>query len=73
MLFNDTMHYNIAYGDLHASREDVETAARQAFHPSGLSSPLLIFSYPFLENPCAALLFPSNLNLLLTHLDCWIL
>lgn len=33
MLFNDTMHYNIAYGDLHASREDVETAARQAFHP----------------------------------------
>lgn len=29
MLFNDTIYYNIAYGRLGASREEVEEAARQ--------------------------------------------
>lgn len=28
MLFNDTMYYNIAYGNLKADRDMVETAAR---------------------------------------------
>jgi ATP-binding cassette, subfamily B, bacterial MsbA len=31
LLFDDTMHNNIAYGSRHASREDVEAAARQAY------------------------------------------
>ena len=30
VLFNDTIHYNIAYGNPDASREEVEQAARQA-------------------------------------------
>jgi hypothetical protein len=29
VLFNDTIYYNIAYGRLGASREEVETAAKQ--------------------------------------------
>lgn len=30
VLFNDTIYYNIAYGNLNASREAVEAAARAA-------------------------------------------
>lgn len=40
VMFNDTIYYNIAYGRTHASREEIETAARAAhIHDFVLSLP----------------------------------
>ena len=40
MLFHDTIYHNIAYGDLNASRESVEEAAKLAeVHHSILNMP----------------------------------
>lgn len=41
VLFNDTIYYNIAYGNLQATREEIEAAARAA--QVGFSASSLVF------------------------------
>ena len=41
ILFHDTIYHNIQYGNIHASKEEVETAAKAAMiHDNIMKSPM---------------------------------
>lgn len=44
MLFNDTIHYNIQYGRLDATREEVEEAARQVGYGACCLTQALVYT-----------------------------